>query len=722
MILVPRERLLLCDGRPVALTPKAFDLLVHFAGNPRRLLTKDELMSAVWPDVVVEESNLAHHVFAIRKALGEAADGEPVIETVPKQGYRFVAPVVVEDESAAVAVEAADMSDSSPDTPPIAASWDIRSWLLVASSFVAGALVMAGFDWLGTPPRHPAAPMRLQELAWNRLGLTANAGTWQAASPSTFLLSPDDEHLAATVPGDDGVIRVWVRAMDTLAPKRLPGTEMPFSAPLIWSPDSRTIAFDATGNGALRKASLAGGAPQIVCDLEATAVGGSWNRDGVILVGNAAGGIMRCPADGGVAVPVTRAEAGELHLLPSFLSDGRHFIYLRISRVRPEASGVYVTALDANPTSARRLFTSGFGATYVRALDGGPGFIVFGRDGALFAQRFDERRLEPAGDAVQLAASIGSFLDYAFFSASETTLVHREPEPPYQLTWFERDGVTTERVGTPEHLAGLALSPNDDRMLVVRHSPQSTADQDVWQYDIARRSYKRATLTPMLEFHPVWVSNDRFVHTPGGGNLGIYEQAIGGEPRLLFRTDGWDVATSSSGDGRLLLFTRLRDPDMRNDVWLRDGRAEAGDGVRLISGKFDQGQASLSPDQRLVAYVSNESGSNEVFAAELYVDPATGAHAIRNGIPVSQGGGFAPRWRGDGRELFYLKADGSVMAVDVSATKGLSLGSTERLFVVPGVIPEWGVTRNGRRFLFAVPTGPPAPYDVIRNWQSLLPK
>ena len=157
MTLVPRERLLLCDGRPVALTPKAFDLLVHFAGNPRRLLTKDELMSVVWPDVVVEESNLAHHVFAIRKALGEAADGEPVIETVPKQGYRFVAPVVVEDESAAVAVEAADMSDASPDTRPITASRGVRSWRLVASSFVAGALVMAGFDWLA---RRRVIPLR----------------------------------------------------------------------------------------------------------------------------------------------------------------------------------------------------------------------------------------------------------------------------------------------------------------------------------------------------------------------------------------------------------------------------------------------------------------------------------------------------------------------------------------------------------------------------------
>ena len=721
--LVPGERVLLYDGRPIALTPKAFDLLVHFARHPGRLLTKDDLLSAVWPDVVVEESNLAYHVFAIRKALGEAADGERLIETVPKRGYRFVAPVSVEEEAPASVSEPADEADTpavAPDTRPTPARRTVRPWILLAAGFVLGALVMLGFEFPGTNPRTLAPPERFEEQPWNRLGLTSTAGTWPAF-PGTFQIAPDGQHLAAMMAGDDGVTRIWVRSMSEVSPFPLQGTETLILPPLIWSPDSRSIAYDATGNGALRRAALDGGSPQTVCDLNATAVGGSWSRAGTIIVGNAAGGIMRCPAGGGVPIPVTRV-ASEIHLFPSFLSDERHFIYLRVSRTTPEASGIYMTALDADPAAGSKLLTSGFAAAYVPAIDDGPGIIVFGRDGALFAQRFDEGERALTGEEVKLAEGIGSFQDYPFFSASETTLVYREAEPPSQLTWFDRNGAEVGRVGTADHMTGLALSPNGDRVLVVRHSPGTTADQDLWVHHLARGSYQRATFTPALEFRPVWVSNDRFLYTPGGGGTGIYEQTLAGENRLLSGTRRWDQPTSSSSDGRLLLYSSAGDLETRTDVWLRDDRTTSGDGVPLITGKFDQAQASLSPDQRLVAYVSNESGMNEVYVAELHVDPPTGKFAIRNGAPASQGGGFAPRWRGDSGELFYLKADGSVMALRVDTVHGLSIGRAERLFAVPGVLPEWGVTTNGRRFLFAVPTGPPAPYHIIRNWQSLLRK
>lgn len=716
---IPRERVLLRDGQPVALTPKAFDLLVYFAHHPGRLLTKDELMSAVWPDVVVEESNLAYHVFAIRKALGEVADGERFIETVPKQGYRFVAPLVTEPEVPPTETVLAEASRVPPAT--ITPSRTGRAWWFGATGFLLGTLVVSGLWLAGRNTPGTNAPWHFREPPLNRLGLTnTSAGMWLFAPPS-FQVSPDGRSLAATTSGEDGVIRVWVRKGNTLAPTPLLGTESLLQSPLFWSPDSRLIAYDATGSGMLRAVSIAGGAPQTICSLAATAVGGSWSRDDVIIVGNAGGGIMRCRVGGGTAAPVTRPEDGEIHIFPSFLSDGRHFVYLRVSRTTPELSGIYVTALDADPGAGRRLFTSGFAASYVRATDGGHGLLVFGRDGALFAQRFDERRLVVTGDAVQLATSIGSILDYPYFSVSETALVYREPEPPSQLTWFDRGGREAGRLGPAEQLAGLALSPDDDRVLVARHAPGNTVDQDLWLYDLADGDVRRQTTAPTLEFFPIWMSNDRFLYTPGGGERGIYQQAIGGERSLVFENDGWDVATSASSDGRLLFYSRWQDSQMRTDVWLRHPRSTRDGDVRIITGPGDQGQARLSHDSRLVAYVSNETGVNEVFVAELVDDAVTGAFTIRHARPVSQGGGFAPRWRADDQELFYLKADGSVMVV-AFADSGLSIGPATLLFTVPGTLPEWGVSRNGQRFLFAVPTAPSASYDIVLNWQSILAK
>lgn len=137
--------------------------------------------------------------------------------------------------------------------------------------------------------------------------------------------------------------------------------------------------------------------------------------------------------------------------------------------------------------------------------------------------------------------------------------------------------------------------------------------------------------------------------------------------------------------------------------------------------KGDQAQPQLSPDGRWLAYVSNETGRNEVFVASFRYDASTGTVGVGESVPVSAGGGFAPRWRGDGNELFYLKVDGSVMAIDFATTAERASGSSIRLFAAPGVFPEWGVTHDGTRLLFAVPTEPPPPLDLMYDWQSALP-
>ncbi|HET6781257.1 MAG TPA: winged helix-turn-helix domain-containing protein [bacterium] len=732
--LIPEERLLLRDGQPVPLTPKAFDLLVVLATNPGRLLTKEHLLDAVWTDTTVEESNLSYYVFAIRKALGEHADGDRYIETVPKQGYRFVAPVVRVEavgrqlpEALAPTADTPQHHEASEQRAAASVGTERRAptlltlqagrvwwrWLGLGAVLTLGAVWFFGLD---RPPRASAPSTLVQYL---------EPVTGRLAETGMFSVSPDGRHLVFAAEGADGILRLWARTMSALEPVPLPGTEVfKILPPVVWSPDSRFVAFD-TG-GVVKKVSLDGGAPQTVCEYASTAVGGSWNRDGDILLGNALGGLVRCSASGGPVTPITAPEDSEheRHIFPSFLSDGRRFIYLRISRRKPEVSGIYAGELGrASPPREDRLIATGFGAAFVPAADSEPGAIVFARDGALFAQRFDERRLATIGDPIRVADNLGSYLDGAYFSVSAKTLIYRAPEPDYQLLWFDRQARELERPGKPARFSSLALSPDGTRALVSIPAPQGTANQDLWLFDFPRAPLpRRVSFGPALEYSPVWQANDRFVFGSGGGASGVYWQAVDGERQLLFRTGRAENPTSISPDGRLLLYSTFSEKGTGGDVWVRVGEAASAVARPLLERERDQGEALLSPDQRAIAYVSNESGPNEVYVTWLHVDPAAGTVSTSESIRISEGGGFSPRWRDDGRELFYLAPDGSVMAIEVGTTREFRPGAAKRLFTLPGVLPAWGVAPNGTRFLFAVRVSPPPPFHVIHDWQTLLSK
>ena len=228
------------------------------------------------------------------------------------------------------------------------------------------------------------------------------------------------------------------------------------------------------------------------------AVGGAWNDDDVIVVGDSRGGLMKCSASGGAPVPVpvttpSSTSGDEIHIFPSFLPDGKHFLYSRIFRTAPERSGVFMGSLAVDPArqSAIRLVTTGFGAAYVPSRRSTPGHILFMRDGALSAQPFDDGRLEPYGDAVRVAASVGSFQDFAFFSASTTgVLVSRAPQPDVQLTWFERKGRERKRSMYLPGLHGSRAAPDGTRAVVVKHTSQSAADTDA---GVRGRFQRRAT-------------------------------------------------------------------------------------------------------------------------------------------------------------------------------------------------------------------------------------
>ena len=192
----------------------------------------------------------------------------------------------------------------------------------------------------------------------------------------------------------DGRNLVWIRALDSLEPRPLPGTENVLGPPVFWSPDSRFIAFQS-GNK-LKKIDISGGPPQDICDAFASVIGGAWNRDGTIIFGTVGNGIMQVPAAGGVAALLTTTEGrNEVHTFPSFLPDGRHFFYLRA----PENPGIYLGSLDVKPEqqSSRRILSTSLMAVYAASADAEMGRLLFMREGTLLAQAFDERSLQAAG-------------------------------------------------------------------------------------------------------------------------------------------------------------------------------------------------------------------------------------------------------------------------------------------------------------------------------------
>ncbi len=556
-----------------------------------------------------------------------------------------------------------------------------------------------------------AEPMRLQIELPDRVYLVP---------PGNLALSPDGRNLAFFAMGSDGVTRLWVRPLNSLEARPLFGTETNYPAAIIWSPDSCFIAF-ATGDK-LKKIDVSGGLAQTICDLSGYAVGGSWSRDGVIIFGSSNGGLMRVSATGGAVSPLTKLNSARQetwHDSPVFLPDGQHFLYCRSSGL-PNYTGVYVGSLNSQPEEqgSNQLIATNFGPIYLPSQNSGPGQLLFLREQTLMAQPFDDKHLALTGEPLPVAEPVGNQFRNGLFSASTNGVLVYRQSMDNRITWFDRSGRKLGMVGQPGLYPTFDLS-KDARLLVVSKT-QSDGHQNLWVIDLARESTTRLTVEPADHDDPRWSPDGRqviFGSTIDPTRSPFQVSLPGSKPAQVFKFEGKQFALDDwSPDGRHLLYHDSNQPEL----WALPlgGDRKPMLIVRSLSGYVDQ--ARFSPDGRWIAYNTDESGRMEVKVVRF---PPTS-----DKWQISTAGGVQPTWRGDGRELYFLEPDATLMSVDVQPGSIFEWGTARPLFKTPlnviAMMEQYAPAPDGKRFLIVAPDPDSlsAPFTVFLNWTALLKK
>ena len=547
----------------------------------------------------------------------------------------------------------------------------------------------------------------------------------KTASTTFLTLSPDGKRLAFLANGDDGVLRVWIRSLDGLDAQPLPGTEnasLPF-----WSPDSRFVAFWA--GATLMKVNVSGGPPQEI-GLAVGGGGGTWNHDGIIAFGSPQG-VRRISQAGGQVTPVTTPAPGEtVNANPHFLPDGKHFLF---SADGPEG-GVYLATLDG--PDRRRLVAGKTSAEYSPGIDPkGPGYLLFVQGTTLMAQHFDLEKLDLEGEAVPVAEQVSSAFGgwLAMFSVSSNGVLAWTGAPPVrnQLVWFDRGGTSQGTLGPPGPYSDVTLSP-DGKQAAVSFS-MASGRADVFVMDLTQGVPSRLTFDDARHTRPIWSPDARWLafSSDRGAAWGMYnvyrrDASGGGEDQLLLKPGMIQTADDVSSDGKLLVYDS-QDPKTGSDLWVVPVGADAKAAPYLSTAANESGgrfapNGANSP--RWVAYVSNESGKNEVYVQSY--PPGGEKHQ------VSSDGGHGPRWSKNGDELFYLTSAGDLMAVQVKAGEKFEIGRSETLFRVHGPVGSdpgnslgYDVSPDGKRFLIMIPSSAQVgslPFHVVLNWQAGLRK
>ena len=612
-------------------------------------------------------------------------------------------------ELASIAEAGADVAAPAPATRRRQRR-ERLAWL-VAAGVLAAALGVAVLR-----PASKGAPGRAV-----RFTVALPEGT----SPTFARVSPDGRNLSFTAVAAGGASQLWLRPIDSLAARPLPGTEG--AARHFWSPDSRSIAFFAEGK--LKRVDVDGGVARIVCD--APGAGpfrlGAWGADGTMVfrIDEAPGheeGLFRVAAAGGEPKPIHPVDESGRKLRtgwPSFLPDGRHYLAACVPEDMrgPLGSSGGICLVSLETSAARELLHVPSYAEYVP-----PGYLVYVEGTSLFAHPFDADVLRLHGEPSRIADGLESWIGIGtptFSLSANGVLVYQEAASARsRLLWKDRSGRLLGEAGVSGAYESVRLAPGGRRAVVTLRDSRLGVS-DLWIVDLERNVASKFAAGGPDAGSAVWSPDAaRLAYcrpVDGPPSLRIKPLGGGGEEVPLASTGSMQCATDWSADGRFLLFTD-RHPSTGADVWLlpldEDRKA-----APLVRTPFREYDPSLSPDGRWLAHVSDESGQPEV-----YVQPFPGPGER---VRVSPAGGTLPRWRRDGRELFYQSADDQLIAVPVEPGGELELGPPSPLFdlgaVGTDVRASFDVAADGQRFLVIAPERGSAPGAiVVLDWTAPL--
>ena len=583
------------------------------------------------------------------------------------------------------------------------AGWLSRRWALAAGLAAVALLVVAGLASRRPEPVDTAVP------APKRLSLNPPDGM-RFVHGQMPMLSPDGTKVAANLRGPDGRLSSWVMDLTSGDAREL--ADAAGGARWFWKPDSSMVGFFSEGH--LRVAGPTGGTATSVADIGGVqGFGAAWNDRDTILFAPSDTGLWAANASGGarrLTSPGALSAIGEWW--PAFLAGGERFV--TFVEVDDEKSGLSVGSLTA-PTPGWLLPTAGRGVV-------SGDYVLFPRDGTLFAQRLESATAALAGPATNLGLSVAVNPNglNTLVSASQRgeLLIGSEELMQARLVWFDRSGREHGEVGPPRAFRNAVLSPDGTAVLEDRRDTRSGRHQ-VWRLDVGRRS---ETLLYEPAYAPQWSPDGSRIafsisRSKPTGIAVANANGTGMPERLHSEPTGLPPSSDWSSDGRMLAFATRSGSDSDDVKVLSLADRTVGVAAGTRANEFD---GTFSPDNQWIAYWSDESGQRQIYVKHL------GSGARRQ---VSTTGGATPRWRADGRELFFLAPDGTMMSVAVTPGPELRLSEPRPLFATGadaisrlGVGSAFDVTADGQRFLVRVPvalTGR-SPITVILNWQSML--
>ena len=517
-------------------------------------------------------------------------------------------------------------------------------------------------------------------------------------------VSPDGRQIAF---GNAGSL--WIRAVDSNSVRKLPGTSgahQPF-----WSPDQHFLGF-AIGSK-LKKISLSDGSVQDICDLPGNPAGMTWNQDQIILIGNYSSGLLRVSAYGGepVALPLNTARNEISQRGPLFLPDGHHFLYLSSSgSFVPTATNREIDIGDFSGSRPRRVLSANTSVQYA------DGRLVYMDKGVLLAQQFDPSSATLKGDPAVLESNVffRAAFGYGLFSAGPGVLVYGRTQHN-ALKWMSREGSDSGDIGLSGEVASLDVTP-DGKSGVVEITNEKTGNGELWLLDLQRKVSTRLTLDDASwNWAPIWSADGKavFFSSTRSDISDLYQRDIGSSSdHLLLRGTERLAPLDVSRDGRYLLYEVL-DNTTSQDIWvlpLGGGRPSV-----YLRTNYAETSARFSPDGHWVAYVSNESGAFDVYVQSF---PAAGQK-----VRISTEGGVDPRWRADGRELYFITSDGRLMASDVNTKEGFRASVPKPLLHIAeagdDIRRNYWPTPDGRSFLaLEEPADSASQVNVIINWSE----